>query len=219
VCAERLERLRTIVSLQAEQASALDQIRRMRAWLLEAEHILSGAWAASPDEVTNGEVAHRFDAYLARLASFLEEVERTPEEQECLGELRKVLTHLRLGLIHCYDIPGFPRTNNDLERLIRAIKMTYRRISGRHSWNAYLLRYGRCVAYVVWWQTQPAGAIRLRACCQRVPNASWRAVRQETRCCHQEQLYRFRFQHHPLEYLAHLEACWVPSAGTGLLPL
>jgi hypothetical protein len=53
---------------------------------------------------------------------------------------------LRPGLVQCYDIDGFPRTNNEMERTIRAIKMHYRRISGRKNWNNYLLRYGRCVA-------------------------------------------------------------------------
>jgi len=35
----------------------------------------------------------------------------------------------------------------DMERTIRAIKMHYRRISGRKNWNTYLLRWGRCAAY------------------------------------------------------------------------
>jgi len=57
-----------------------------------------------------------------------------------------VLTHVRPGLVHWYDLADFPRTNNEMERMILAIKMQYRRISGRKNWNHSLLRYGRCVA-------------------------------------------------------------------------
>src|SRR5260370_461916 len=83
-----------------------------------------------PGEViSNGEVGRRFDAYLGRLSCFLEAEERTDDEQLRLGHLLKVLTHLRPGLVQCYDREGFPRTNNEMERMLRAIKMQYRRIS------------------------------------------------------------------------------------------
>jgi len=50
-----------------------------------------------------------------------------------------------------------------MERTIRAIKMQYRRITGRKNWNKYLLRYGRCVAYQEWWLHQPDGEAQLHA--------------------------------------------------------
>jgi len=50
------------------------------------------------------------------------------------------LTNLRSHLVQCYDQEGFPRTNNEMERSIRALKTRYRRISGRKNWNSYLLR-------------------------------------------------------------------------------
>jgi hypothetical protein len=51
-----------------------------------------------------------------------------------------------------------------MERTIRAIKMQYRRISGRKNWNNYLLRYGRCVASsrmvaaATWWRGSTASS-------------------------------------------------------------
>ena len=122
--------------------------------------------------------------YLERLSCFVAAQERTEDEKVRLGHLLKVLTHLRPGLDHCYDIAGFPRTNNEMERTIRAIKMHYRRISGRKNWNQYLLRYGRCVAYQEWWQHQPDGEAQLQARLRQVPPSSWRYVRQQTRQCH-----------------------------------
>jgi len=60
---------------------------------------------------------------LERLSRFVEAAERTVDEQMRLGHLLKVLTHLRPGLVQCYDVQGFPRTNKEMERTIRAIKM------------------------------------------------------------------------------------------------
>src|SRR6266700_5676407 len=106
------------------------------------------------------------------------------------------------------------KANNEMEQTIRAIKMDYRRISGRKNWNSYVLRYGRCVAYQEWWQQQPDGEACLQARLQQVAPTSWRQVRKETRACHQEQLNRYRFRHRPLDYLASLETRWEPTACT-----
>ena len=180
------------MSLHEEKKERLAQIKSMRQWVVEVEHIFDGSWASQAEEITNVEVARRFDAYLERLACFVDAEERTEDETVRLGHLFKVLTHLRPGLVQCYDIEGFPRTNNEMERTIRAIKMQYRRISGRKNWNTYLLRYGRCVAYQAWWQLQPDGEAQLHARLRQLTPSSWRQVRQETRHCHREQLNRSR---------------------------
>jgi hypothetical protein len=151
---------------------------------------------------------------LPRFWKRMHEQKTTEDEQLRLGHLLKVLTHLRPGLVQCYDVEGFPRTNNDLERTIRAVKMHYRRISGRKNWNSYLLRYGRCVAYQEWWHQQPDGDACLQTRLQQVAPASWRQVRQETRDHHQEQLNRYRFRHRPLIYLETLEARWEQASCT-----
>lgn len=213
-CRKRLSRLKTIVSLHEEKKEALASIKSMRTWVLEAEHIFDGSWAKQPEEITNAEVGRRFDAYLARLSCFLAAEERTEDEKLRLGHLLKVLTHLRPGLVHCYDRADFPRTNNEMERTIRAVKMHYRRITGRKNWNNYLLRYGRCVVYQEWWQQQPNGEVCLQTRLQQVASSSWRQVRQDTRDAHQEQLNRYRFRHRPLDYLSSLEMRWEQTIGT-----
>lgn len=213
-CKQRLARLKTIVSLHQEKKALLASIKSMYDWVLEVEHIFDGSWAHQPQEISNAEVERRLDAYLKRLSCFLEAEERTEDEKVRLGHLLKVLTHLRPGLVQCYDIEGFPRTNNDMERTIRAVKMHYRRISGRKNWNSYLLRYGRCVVYQEWWHQQPDGEASLSARLTRVASASWRQVRQETRASHQEQLNRYRFRHQPQDYLAALEARWEQACCT-----
>jgi hypothetical protein len=52
-CQKRLRRLKAIVSLHEEKQGVLAQIRSMRAWVLEVEHILDGAWASQPEEISN----------------------------------------------------------------------------------------------------------------------------------------------------------------------
>jgi hypothetical protein len=206
------------VSLHEEKKERLAQIKSMREWVIEVEHIFDGSWASQTEEITNVEVARRFDAYLERLSCFVDAQERTEDEQLCLGHLLKVLMHLRSGLVQCYDIEGFPRTNNDMERTIRAVKMHYRRISGRKNWNSYVLRYGRCVVYQEWWHQQPKGETCLSVRLTQVDPVSWRQVRQETRNSHQEQLNRYRFLHRPLAYLAALETRWEQACCTRVLP-
>jgi len=206
------------VSLHEEKKDLLAAIKMMQAWVLEVEHIFDGSWAKQEEEINNAEVGRRFEAYLERLSRFVEAEERTEDEKFRLGHLLKVLTHLRPWLVQCYDIEGFPRTNNEMERTIRAIKMQYRRISGRKNWNNYLLRYGRCVAYQEWWLHQPDGEAQLQARLRQVAPSSWQRVRQETRHCHLEQLNRFRFRHRPLDYLAALEMRWEQTTGTAVLP-
>jgi len=183
----------------------------MREWVLQAERILRGAWASTLDEITNQEVGRRFDAWLQQLATLLQGEETSAEEQRCAGQLLKVMTALRPWLTNCYDVAGLPRTNNEMELTIRAIKTRYRRISGRKNWNGYLLRYGRCVAYYEWWQHQPDGIKLLEA---RIPHVSptlWRHVRQQTRVCHRYQLNRYQFRHQPQRYLASLENRWTQA--------
>jgi len=90
-CQKRLARLLTIVNLHEEKKEALAQIRKMREWVLEVEHIFDGSWAKTPEELTNAEVDRRFTAYLGRLSHFVEQEERTEDEVFRLSHLRKRL--------------------------------------------------------------------------------------------------------------------------------
>jgi hypothetical protein len=82
-------RLKTIVSLQEEKQEVLPQIRTMREWVMEVEHIFAGSWASQAVEISNAAVRGRLDAWLARLAAFVEADARTEDEQLRLGQLRK----------------------------------------------------------------------------------------------------------------------------------
>src|SRR5450755_4300187 len=105
----------------------------------------------------------------------------------------QVLSNLRSLLMQCYDREDFPRTNNDMERSIRGLKTQYRRVSGRKNWNAYLLRYGRCVAYAAGWEQDTAHRQQLEQRVARLDRVRWSEMRRETAVAQSEQLTRFRF--------------------------
>jgi hypothetical protein len=212
-CKRRLARLSTILRETEPLRAPLQRIKQMQAWVLQAEHILDGKWANDAEEITNGEVSRRFDSWLKELETYLQRDGCHPDEQRCLGYFLKVLTALRPWLIHCYDVADLPRTNNEMELLIRAIKTRYRRISGRKNWNGYLLRYGRCVAYYEYWKQQVGGGMLLEAQLRRVTPSHWRHVRQQSRESHRPLLNRIRLRLRPLKYLAELESRWEQIPG------
>jgi hypothetical protein len=58
--------------LHEEKKELLAQIASMRTWVVEVEHIFDGSWAKQAEDISNAEVGKRFDAYLERLACFVE---------------------------------------------------------------------------------------------------------------------------------------------------
>ena len=152
VCAQKLARLRVIVAERRAWAEPLAQVKRLHGWLLEVEHLLDRSLRAEEEVVSNITVGTRLDRWRERMSPLLTDGSLSQLEQEALSEFLQVLSNLRPHLVQCYDREDFPRTNNDMERSIRGLKMQYRRVSGRKNWNAYLLRYGRSVAYAAWWE-------------------------------------------------------------------
>lgn len=217
-CALKLARLQEIVAERAVWASQLAQVKHMHGWVVEIEHILDSSWAQPGEVVSNATVGSRLDQWRKQMAKLLTEGTLSELERECLTECLQVLSNLRPHLVQCYDRQDFPRTNNELERCIRRLKTQYRRISGRKNWNAYLLRYGRCVAYAAWWEQDAAHRLLLEQRTARIDRARWRQLRQETTTAQSEQLKRFRFCHRRLAYLNSLEQRWEDVAPTQPLP-
>ena len=215
---ETLARLKAIVAERAAWASQLTQVKRMHGWVLDVEHLLDGSWAQPGEVVSNATVGSRLDAWHEQMAKLLTDGPLSELERECLTEFLQVLANLRPYLVQCYDRKDFPRTNNEMERGIRSLKTQYRRISGRKNWNAYLLRYGRCVAYAAWWEQDAAHRQQLEQHASRLDRTRWRELRRESTVAQSEQLKRFRFRHRRQAYLSSLEERWAAAAPTPLLP-
>ena len=167
--------------------------------------------------MSNATVGRRLDSWREQMARHLSDGTLCELERECLTEFLQVLSNLRPHLVQCYDREEFPRTNNDMERSIRRLKTRYRRISGRKNWNAYLLRYGRSIAYYEWWEQDAARRQQLIERASKLDHTRWRVLRREASVAQHEQLTRFRFRHKRQALLASLEARWA-AAPTLLLP-
>lgn len=218
LCAQKLARLQAIVAERAGWAEQLAQVKRLHSWLLEVEHLLDASWAAEGEVVSNLTVGIRLDRWRERMSGQLTDGTLSQLEQEGLTEFLQVLSNLRPYLVQCYDHQDFPRTNNDMERSIRSLKTQYRRVSGRKNWNAYLLRYGRSVAYAAWWEQDAAHRQHLHQQVAQLDRVRWRQLRRETSHAHYEQLTRFRFRHKRQALLASLEARWATSTQSVPLP-
>lgn len=218
LCAQKLARLQAIVAERANWAEQLVQVKRLHGWLLEVERLLDRSSAAEGEVLSNVSVGIRLDRWRERMSRQLTDGSLSPLEQECLTEFLQVLSHLRPHLVQCYDRQDFPCTNNEMERSIRSLKTQYRRVSGRKNWNAYLLRYGRCVAYAAWWEQDGIHRQHLQEHVAQLDRGRWRQLRKETSHAHHEQLTRFRFRHKRQALLASLEACWATTAQSVPLP-
>jgi hypothetical protein len=92
----------------------------MRQWVLDTEQILDGSWAQPGEVVSNQKVGRRLDRWRQTLARRLAKGTFSQVEQACLTEFLQVLSNLRPYLVQCYDRQNVPRTNNEMERNIRA---------------------------------------------------------------------------------------------------
>jgi hypothetical protein len=218
VVAQKLTRLQTIVAERTAWAEQLAHIKRLHGWLLEVEHLLDASSAQGSAGISNATVGHRLDTWRAQMAAQLTGGALSELERECLTEFLRVLSSLRPYLVQCYDRKDFPRTNNDMERSIRGLKTHYRRVSGRKNWNAYLLRYGRSVAYAAWWEQDETHRQHLEQRAAQLDRTRWRQLRRETTSAQREQLTLFRFRHKRQALLASLEQRWTSAAQSALLP-
>jgi len=215
LCGQKLARLQSIVAERATWADQLAQVKRLHGWLLEVEHLLDASPAQAGAVVSNATVGSCLDSWREQMA--LSDGTLSEQEREYLTEFLQILSNLRPYLVQCYDREEFPRTNNDMEGSIRRLKTRYRRISGRKNWNAYLLRYGRSVAYYEWWEQDATRRQQLIERTSMLDRTRWRALRQEATVAQHEQLTRFRFRHKRQALLASLEARWAAAAPTPLL--
>jgi hypothetical protein len=205
--------LQALVGRRTAWQEQVNSLRRMRAWVLAAEHLLSGDWAQTEKALSNATVAQRFDQWLGQLAESLQSESFSDHERQCLEHFLQTTHNFRPHLILCYEVKGLPRTNNETERYIRSLKTRARRMSGRKNWNSYLLRYGRYIAYYDCLAKQQAGDATLEHRLKQVSHQQWRIARSSSRIQRSEQLKLWRFRHKRDQYLHSLELRWQATAG------
>jgi hypothetical protein len=203
--------LKELIERREQWREQLNCVRRMHSWVLEAEAILSGSWAGAEERVTNAGGALQFDPWVIKLQGEASGEHLSETEQRCLSHFLHVTASLRPQLIMWYDVVGLPRTNNDMEGFIRAIKTRYRRVSGRKNWNRYLLRYGRRVAYYEAQVRSAGGEGGVNGTVEQVRPAQWRSARAAQRARQEDQLKQYRFRYKRAKFLQGLEARWTAA--------
>jgi len=73
---------------------------------------------------------------------------RRQEEKSAIHNILRFTASYWEGLFCHYDHSEVPRTNNDLERFIRQLKIAHRKTTGRASCQGYIVRYGAYVALI-----------------------------------------------------------------------
>lgn len=121
-----------------------------------------------------------------------------------------VLRRLSVGLYHCYDIPGLPRTDNALEQFYRRVKTEQRRITGRKRADAFVVRVGGFAVYA----TASSAADETVLCQQLaiVPADDWQQQRLYLRQTQARQTKMRRFRLRRAAYLRDLEQRWTTLA-------
>jgi hypothetical protein len=165
------------------------------AWVQHAAHLL-----ANHEEQPASQVQARYQDLLDQMAT----------QRETAGTLAPAVDHFRKvtisyapGLFHTYDVPGLPRTNNDLEQFFGMARYHQRRASGRKRPAASTVLRGavRVIAAVVTRQH------RLQGTALRPPSlVRWRALRQQLTQRQETRRAQRRFRHDPAAYVAKLEA-------------
>lgn len=187
-----LTKHRLSYSAQAERC------RRQRQWLIDLEHFLD--LERDPPK-TSASVKQAVDRYLVNLITCSTQ---DAEDQQVAEHIDQIFRGFWWGLFTCYDVEGLPRTNNELERFIRQIRMGYRRVSGRKNVHDFVIRYGAYAALI-----DPSESLdELLARMDEVDQEEFIKERKRLNLTLLEEAQIHRFRYHRKEYLAELEARW-----------
>ena len=179
-------------------ADRVERYRRQRQWLIDLEHLLD------PDRdpgKTGTQVRQAVAAYLVDLTTHQA---TDPEDQVVAGHINRIFRSFWWGLFASYDVTGLPRTNNELERYIRQIKMSQRRVSGRKNVQDFIIRYGAYAALVD--EAESLDELLLRL--EQVDQAEFLKERQQLTLTLLQDAKVHRFRFHRADFLADLEARW-----------
>ncbi len=116
-----------------------------RQWLIDLQRLLKPSPEKSGGQPTGQDIETRVDRYLIELNQH-NDLDET--DQAIVQHIITTFRNRWWGLFVCYDVPGLPSTNNDLESFFSRLKTNQRRITGHKSVNSFVLRYGAYVALV-----------------------------------------------------------------------
>ena len=193
-----MRRLIALAKHRLPFAAQVERYRRQRKWLIDLEHLLDPE-RDPPKNSTS--VRQAVDHYLVDLTT---RNTHDADDQLVADHINQIFRSFWWGLFTCYDVEGLPRTNNELERFIRQIKMGHRRVSGRKNVHDFIIRYGAYAALV-----DPNESLdELLARMDEVDQEEFLKERKRLNLTLLDEAKIHRFRHHRADYLAELEARW-----------
>jgi len=166
--------------LYAEQTTRL---KEQRGWLIDLQRILE-----TEPEPSSREIEKQIDLYLVALS---QHDDLNEADQIIAQHVISTFRNRWWGLFVCYDTPGLPATNNDLESFFGRLKTNQRRITGRKNVNNFVLRYGAYAAFVDVSETKVDLLSRLR----QIDRAVYQQERQQLQLILDERREYYRFRH------------------------
>jgi hypothetical protein len=202
-----LQRLIKIASLHRLYAEQVTRLERQRSWLIDLQRLLKPTRQQGIPPSTGQEIETQVDQYLVTLSQHndLDETDRAIAEH-----IITTFRHRWWGLFVCYDVPGLPATNNDLERFFGRLKTHQRRITGRKSVNSFVLRYGAYAAFVDLSEPKADLLARLR----QVDRTAYLQERQQLQRILVERQQYHRFCHNLDAVVKELEVEWQTAVET-----
>jgi hypothetical protein len=196
-----------LASLHRRYADQAAHLQRQRQWLSDLQRLLDPPQAVTGVKPTGSDIETKVDRYLVELnrRNDLDETDRTVAQH--------IITTFRnrwWGLFVCYDVPGLPATNNNLESFFGRLKTNQRRITGHKSVNRFVLRYGAYVAFIDRAESKTELLTRLR----QVDRVAYRQERQQLQGVLAERQDYYRFCHKLDKVVQQLEAEWQAAVET-----
>ncbi len=179
----------------------MTRLERQQGWLIDLQRLLQPALDQAAVPPQRHDIETQVDRYLVKLSEnkLLDETDR-PVAQHLITTFR----HRWWGLFVCYDVPGLPATNNDLEGFFGRLKTNQRRITGRKSVNSFVLRYGAYATLVDLSESKADLLVRLR----QVDRAVYQRERRQLQLVLAERQDYHRFCHHLDTVVQALEIEW-----------
>lgn len=171
-------------------------LQQQQGWLIDLQRILETEPAPAGRTIET-----KLDRYLVELER---RDDLTEADREVAQHVIATFRQRWWGLFECYDTPGLPATNNDLESFFGRLKTNQRRITGRKSINNFVLRYGAYAAFVDLSETKADLLHRLR----QVDRTLYQQERQQLHLVLDEQRDYYRFNHQLDIVVKELEDEW-----------
>jgi hypothetical protein len=172
-----------IVNLHQPYAEQTAHLQEQQSWLIDLQRILE-----TEPEPSSREIEDQINRYLVDLR---QRDDLDEADQSIAQHVISTFHNRWWGLFVCYDTPGLPATNNDLESFFGRLKTNQRRITGRKSVNNFVLRYGPYAAFVDLSETKADLLNRLR----QVDRAVYQQQRQQLQLILDERREYYRFRH------------------------